>query len=386
MSYNLNTINPYHVYVDINVNNANQQNAEPVPLIFNEQRNSPIISNPSDYFFSVVRFSVDTTTLPLLYPAVLLGQSDPNKLVYSFTMTYNYLGTDYTYQQHLIYTPQNNQNTPNPPLVNQDSVGEYYYIYSFNHFINICNQALQSCYNGLNSLVIGAGGTLPSSVAPFLEWDPINCLAIMNADILGYNRTLGQPIRLFMNNSLYNLFSSFEATIEGGTAPNGKNYQLLIYSQNGSNIYTLGGVNYLQMAQEYSTSGLWNPVSSLVFTSGVIPVVPTQTTQPLIFNTLLQNIDGNNANIIPAITDFEVPLEKGTEWKPSVYYSPNSEYRLMDLIGNQPLSNLQLSVYWKDTYANLHLLKLASGSSASIKLLFRRKAFNVAVDRYLSNI
>jgi len=387
MSYqNLNTTSPYHVYVDINAINSDQNNREPVPLIFNEIRNNPILNNPSDYFLSVVRFSLETPTLPLLLPQVELGQGDADKLVYSFTMSYNFLGVNYEYKQNLIFVAQDKQQpTPNAPLVFQDLTSEYYYIYSFMHWMNIVNNALQSCYNGLNALVIGAGGTLPSTVAPFMEWDPYNNIAILNADQLGYARTLANPIKLYMNTSLYTLFSSFEATIEGFGAniTNGKNFQIMIYSINNTNVYTIGSINYLQMYQEYSTTPLWCPVSSLVFTTGQIPVVPSNTSAPLIFNSLNQSNTGNNSNLTPQITDFEVPLERGSEYKPNVFYTPNSEYRMFDLIGNTPLSALQITVYWKDNYGGLHLFKLASGSTATIKLLFRRKAFNIATDRYL---
>lgn len=382
---NLNTTNPYHVYVDINLVNADQINREPIPLVFTEQRNNPILNNPSDYFLSVTRFSLETASLPLLLPQVELNQPNPDKLVYSFTMSYEYSGTVYEYKQNLIFIPQDkNQPTPAAPLVFQDLTSEYYYIYSFMHFMNIVNNALQSCYNGLNSLVIAAGGTLPSAYPVFCEFDPYTSRAILNADQAGYARTLANPIKLFMNTSLYTLFSSFEATIEGfSPALNGKNYQIMIYSVNGSNIYTLGSVNYLQMYQEYSTSALWCPVSSIAFTTGTIPILPSQTTAPLIFNSLTQTGTGNNSNITPMLTDFEVPLDTGSEYKPNIFYAPTSEYRLIDLVGNSPLSSLQISCYWKDNYGILHPFKLSSGCSASIKIMFRRKAFNISTDRYL---
>ncbi len=39
-------------------------------------------------------------------------------------------------------------------------------------------------------------------------------------------------------------------------------------------------VNYVQMFQEVSSIGLWNPVASIVFTSALLPIKTTQTSLP----------------------------------------------------------------------------------------------------------
>ncbi|MFM7987060.1 MAG: hypothetical protein ACKPKO_47890 [Candidatus Fonsibacter sp.] len=40
------------------------------------------------------------------------------------------------------------------------------------------------------------------------------------------------------------------------------------------------------------------------------------------------------------------------------------------------LNRVDIIVYWKDTYGNIHLFELSPGNSASVKLMFRRKYFN----------
>ena len=66
-----------HIYYDISVFNNDISGAMPVNLTFNEMRSGgALIDNPSNYFFSIVRFEIDTPKLPLFIP-----QARPNALI-----------------------------------------------------------------------------------------------------------------------------------------------------------------------------------------------------------------------------------------------------------------------------------------------------------------
>jgi len=69
-------------------------------------------------------------------------------------------------------------------------------------------------------------------------------------------------------------------------------------------------------------------------------------------------------------------LDTGTEYKPFIYYEPTGEYRLADLYSDIPVYGLQFNVFWKDSFGNLNPFLLSIGSSATMKLLFRKKSFN----------
>lgn len=394
MSYlgNLNNTQPVHQYVDINiVNNDTIGNKPAVKLIFNDIRTSNIIQNPSEYFFSIVRFSLQTPSLPLMIPQVLLGQDDPNMLIYSVTLTYSSPVNGITYEQqiYLNYVPQNNVSpVPDTPILKQDfgSGSTYYYIYNFQYFIKIVNTALATALTDLNALVVaGTSSPLPSLNPPFMEWDTVNNVAILNADIAGFSSSIAYPINIYFNTPLFTLFSSFQANYLGyENIVNGKNYLITVEDSNDLNIINLPTYNALQMYQDYPTAPLWNPVNALVFTTGTIPVNPSQVSTPLILNSENTSLTqgGNNANISNTLTDFEVPLTDGWEYKPSVYYNPSSEYRLVDLLGNTPLNNISIQVFWKDSFANLHPFYLNSGCNANIKILFRKKTFNMPFLKY----
>ena len=132
------------------------------------------------------------------------------------------------------------------------------------------------------------------------------------------------------------------------------------------------------MEQLYSTGPTMCPVTSLLFTTSLLPVLPSLIGLPRIFvgasSTAVQQ-QGNN-NIQNQITDLEVPLTRGDEYLPNVLYSPVAEYRLLDLQSNAPLQAIQISVFWKDIFGQTHPFYLQNGCGATLKVMFRKKAFN----------
>jgi hypothetical protein len=390
MSYKstLNQTDQYHIYLDLAmINNDTRGTEPPVKVRFDEIRNSPILDNCSEWFCSVVRFYLETPSLPLFIPQIELGQSNPDKTIYQVCLTYTYNNVVYEFNQPIFHVAQDkSQPVANPPLLEQDmtysSTGQYYFIYSFTHWINMVNTALQGAFNGLKTAVQGAGGTLPTNNAPFFEWDPDNSTAILNADKAGYDQKgLANPILFYMNSPLYTLFSSLQADHKGYRGiTNGKNFLIDIYNNNNTNILNLpNNLDLLQMYQEYSTAPLLNPVKSVSFGTGIIPVEPTLTSVPKIFNSdsKLQN-SGNNSNFNTVITDFEVPYILGTESKPCINYNASAEYRLLDMFSNSPLNNIQITIMWSDRFGNLYDFFLDSGACCRIKLMFRKKTFNVS--------
>jgi hypothetical protein len=364
-------LSPDHFYLDLTIlNNDTTGTKAPVFLTFSEQRDIAILDDPEQWHLSVIRFHLDTPNLPLMLFPVQAGQSDINKSVYSVTLTY---GSN-EFQQNLVFSPMNSTaRTPNPPLTNQDFSTGYYDIYSYTYFINILNNALASAVTGLNAL-----GALPTTVAPYFEWDPNSLKAILNADITGYDLSLATPIKIYFNSPLFTLFSSFDALYYGTNVSNGKNYQFNVRNNQNGNIYFgSGGVNYLQCYQEYATLGvLSNPVDSIVFTTTQIPVCASIQSKPAIFNSTSNESQINtNQKTLQVLTDLQVGLDLGYETKPDIQYVPSAEYRLISLQSNQPLKSYDISVYWKDSASNLYPFYLSSGSAASIKILFRKKGY-----------
>jgi len=421
---------PYHIYYDLNIlNNDTTGTQRPPFLQFTEIRNSPYLNNPSDYFCSVVRFSVETPTLPILIPQVKLGgttSGSENDLIYSCTFSHPTLADPVAtplLQQYVQFIPQSSLALFPPPSASAATpisasalFNEYYYTFTYKPFIDMINNALRAAWGTLIALpavVTALALAAPAYTvnnAPYLYWDEDKNIATWSLPQelfetpSGNNPTPtllaalgGVPFQIYFNAPLFNLFSSFQAFQNGyganggGVVPTtaGRNWRLLFPNTVSPNPYlintTSGASSVLQLyyshsnlrvSQEYPTTALWNPVQSIVFTTSLLPIAPSIVSAPVLFGAGLNfTTSGNNSGIANILTDLEVPLEKGWQYKPSINYVPTAEYRLFDLNGNAPLSAIEISVNWKDTFGTVHQFRLASGANASLKLMFRRKDF-----------
>jgi hypothetical protein len=133
------------------------------------------------------------------------------------------------------------------------------------------------------------------------------------------------------------------------------------------------------MYQEQSAIALMNPIQSIVFTTSLLPVNETNVSAPKVFggDSRLTS-SNNNVNIAPIITDFEISMTGDNTYRPNIEYTPQSEYRLIDLYGASPISGIEISCFWKTQFGNLIPFVLNSNCKSNIKLLFRRKDYQVA--------
>jgi hypothetical protein len=380
------TTNPHSqadkVYLDLVITNLDTTTKAPPTLYYNQTRNSPIIANPEDYYLSIIRFTLDTPTLPIFLPEIQPNQPDLNLTIYSVSLSWTNPATGITYTQveYIIFAPQDlSSAVPQPPSQTstglQDNSSGYYYIYTFQYWIYLINQTFATCFTNLATQVALAGAVLPTTNAPIMTFDTNTQIAILNCDVLGYNYTSSNYIKIFMNPALFQLFSSFPFIIESFDLTN-NNLNVLIQTN------TFGGANEIQfppinptyqaiqVVQEYSTIALWSPITSIVFCSNTLPIVPTNISAPAVYvnGTIFNN--GNNSMVEQIITDF---VSDTGFYKPNIVYNPSAQYRLISLTGNRPIYNVDISVFWKDRIGALVPVKLGSGTTATVKILFSKK-------------
>ena len=379
---------PSKIYYDVNVfneQNTAQQNNLPPILTFNETRNNPLLYDPQQYYMSVIRFQLDTPSLPVFIPIIQQNQADPNLTIYEVTLDFSTGLLNYSTTVPIIFVPQSNLEVPPPPSQNPPSYSQvnntgYYYLYSYQFFIGLINTALESAITNLNTYINNSGGSpiypIPNVV---MTWDTTKNTAILNLPLNAFGYIPLQAntpfTKLYFNAPLYQLFSSFPG-IYDYTIP-----RVLIDTDDfgGQQVApfppstTNTNPDYISVYQEYSTVSLWTPISSIVFCSNTLPIVPNQISSPKVFynGNIIQN--GNNSNIAQIITDF---IADDAQYKPTLIYNPTAQYRLIELLGNTPLNNFDLTVYWKDRLGFLNPFRLTSGSSASIKILFTKKFIN----------
>jgi len=64
---------PYHIYYDMNlINNDSSFPAQPVRFQYKETRSNAFLLSPQDYYMSIVRFNLQTPTLPVFILVLML--------------------------------------------------------------------------------------------------------------------------------------------------------------------------------------------------------------------------------------------------------------------------------------------------------------------------
>jgi len=386
---------PVHIYVDLDITNNDYQGSQnPKQVVFNEIRNTPYILQPNKYFFSVVRFELQTQTLPVFIPTIKPDENSTNNIdltVYSVAITFR----NETATVPITFVSQNaNTQTllPNPPERVYQPTDPYYYCYTYQQFLNCVNTAIATCWTQV-CIDVGEG----SFGNPPKFWFDENSYKIYLSGRASFDdeplwnsgagaNPVANSASLWINEPLYNLLSGFDIVNVGRPIPNPGNnplqYRIKMY-QKFDNVLTdplapNNGEYYIIMPSEQVDVAVWNPIKSLVFTSGLIPLLPTLTSPPKSLDTTAGTFSsfGNNSNLATQLTDFEVGFSASNTYKQTVNYNPSSEYRLLDIQSDLPLNNIQVSVFWKNLEGVLIPFYLDGGQSGNIKLLFRRKDFN----------
>lgn len=220
--------------------------------------------------------------------------------------------------------------------------------------------------------------------------------------------------RLFFDSNMFGLFSNFDNTFYGGPSagalgpfapaptPAGYVNEILFPNKKFKNIldlrpaanpallYPLQGPNLLpvpivqqdifwESTQDYeSTSSLWSPISSIVFTSTLLPVRTEATGQPITLGA--GNLGYSSAAIqnafAPIVTDISLDLanEGSDGYRKMIYYAPQAEYRMASMTpSRQPINSIDIQVFWKNRLdGNLYPITMYNLSSVAIKVMLRR--------------
>ena len=358
---NRNIIDKSRVYYDLNITNINTITSSNPQLKFSQTYATPILDMPKNYYMSIIRFSLDTSSLPVFFPTIQRSQPDPNLTIYSVSMVYN----GFVSQAYIEYIPQD-QTQPTPPSPSSNlnkfqSFVPYYYVYNYSYLIQLINNTLITCFNNLAKQI-----TLPTANIPYIQWNNQTNCATLVSDNDGFNNSIANPIALYMNNAMYQLFSSFPMYIYSTSSTQGLNYRISCNSYGNAPTQNMGEYTGLLCSQEFSTISLWSPISSIVFTTNTLPVRKELVSAPSIFLNGVSYQQTDNNIISSTVADFEA---SDLTYKPYLVYQPNI-FRYIDLEGDSPLSTIDIRCFWKNNLGELIPFYLNSSESASMKIMF----------------
>lgn len=320
---------------------------------YNVTKTIPIIDKPSNYFITVVRFDVPLNSIPLFVMPIVPNQGNPN--LTPFTVFINASAVN------VLYNPDN---TNPAPVQNQQTqvVTPYYFVFSFDNLINSINTALAAAYIAAGS----PGGAGP----PFVIFNPDTQLLGLVVSVAFI--TAGATISV--NSFLVNYFEGFRFFFNAAT-----NIFTFILRNTGNNGFNLigqtipvtpgpGGPLWLIIQQEYTCMEYWLSLRKIVLVSNTIPInyeyIPA-------FDTSGQQTGVSST--FPILTDFIPNIEQANESRSIAVYNPTSQYRLVDLLGDTPLYNIDLKIYWQDKAGNYYPVFIEPLQQASVKIAFVRR-------------
>ena len=372
---------PNYIYYDLIQTNLENSDTDAPQCQFNERRNQEFIKNPEDYQFSIVRFMIDTPSLPLFRPTIqyIVPPDDtvisPDLTIYSVSLKLNTaVATDGVYssseviQKFISWETQDETKTaPNAPYYNsnglQDNSTGYYNCYSYSWFLRLINSTFE-----------GIAVQLGLASAPTILFDSASNLFVLSAPSALYDSASDKYYEIYMNKALYQLFSSFPAVNVSNSSDYGLNYKITTnnfkgYSKTSITTDNTTDTDSLMVYGEYSALYLWNCVTSIVFTSTNIPVVPANTANPALTREGQAIVFSNQPNTLRVVTD----LVAGDTYKPYIVYNPSAQYRYISLTQGTALRDIDIQVYFTDRQGQLNEFILSSGSTATIKILFEKK-------------
>jgi hypothetical protein len=395
----------------INNKTAIDTGADPI-VRFIETRDIPLVKDCSKYQFSIVRFTMNGPgrDIPLFIPLIKVGAENPtnniNLTIYSCSLDLNvsYIRGGITYTnsftttQSVIWEPEyTDLSVASPPLpstcqTGQDISTRYYYCNTYTWWVSLVNKALRNCVTDLQTqfnawwiATVPAPFQPPPTLgtkAPQMTYNPTTNLFSIYAPTYSFgfeNRTApatdDEEATLYFGENLYGMFANFKSIYRN--LSNRRTVEIYIEDiLDGANTVTYGGVNYFLTIQDYeSTSMLWSPVESIVFCSGLLPVVNEATSDPIRFG------DGNDTVLqttisafSPIVTDVAVFQTNGSGYKSYLEYAPTAEYRMASMSRSKTaINSIDIQVYWKNRLTGeLTPVQMYNGSSVSIKIMLRK--------------
>lgn len=294
---------------------------------FNEQRVEPIVEDSKDYEMAVSRFSFDISNVP-----IFIWPSDT-----TFSLTYRYLGVDYT--TNLLFVANRTVNIYGTNA-----------IWSVEDFIQSLNLALLTGY-----LVAG----IPTGVTwfkPKFKFNPNASGGTLTLTIPAEFTAGVNNVEIFFNRALYPYLQSFAMDLDNNDPIK---YGQIVFTVN-ENEVSVGPTNIAGFVytSEYNIIPSWSGVYSYVFS----------TTMPV----LSENNSGSSNIRQTIITDFlpdESLNNKVLQYSPSVL-------RFYSLDSGAPLDNINLTLQWRDINDNLYPIYIDPNRFITVKLLFRKKIAN----------
>ncbi len=326
-----------NIYYNVVVRNTTQS---PVRATFTETRTVDLLSNPSKYYLSIIRFYVPGTMIPIFDfpdPTSVL----PDAVKFYVTIQRND-GANIRTEQ-VLYTASDTTNTFG---------GVERPVTTFQQFLDAINTALLAAATFLGI----------AADTPYVFYDATTQLFSLRAKTTVFypgNVNPATGFKIWFNTSLRNYFESMQGLNQGYARPDFLDFNVYV-KNNGNNFDTI--TNQATMTTEVNTQYLWPDLVRILFLTSKIPVATEY----------IHNFEGKNV-WTKILTDFEPLLTGDFRFNDVFQYYPQGPYRLLDMNQSVPLREMDCAIFWQSRNGNLYPLMIPPHRDFSIKFLFQRK-------------
>lgn len=349
-----------NVYLNVVFNHDPRIGEGETPARYQVTKNIPILAKSSDYYCSVIRFDIPLNAVPLLIFPIIPGQANSNLSPIVVGIASG--GTNYP--TNLIYVPNNTLPAPSQVGATSQIITKYYFVYEYQNLIDALNTAMATSYAAAGSP--GAAGT------PFFIYNSVTQLI----SCIVSTAFIASGAIIYWNAFANVYLDAFFVKFYGINQADEREYDL-IARNDGSNGFDIPGQTiavaspptFLRITQQYNVINYWTSLRKIVITTNTIPI--RNEFVPVTANNAILGQDTNSSMGI--ITDFVPALELAGQTRSISYYYPEAQYRLVDLISDQELRKIDLSLYWEDKSGNLYPINITLNQQASVKIGFFRK-------------
>ena len=182
---------PIHTYVDLDVVNNNLNSSAGAPQLRFEETRIALFGRRQQrvfLFHSQVLYS-----LPSFIPRIETGQGDIKNKVYKATLYLDACkGNYFQVNVSLLYVASDSvADLPQPPIIQQDMRGTYYYQLCIKDIVKMFNTGLKSAWDALLAMIpirtdqfdkTGPHYIFKGACTPFFEYDYDKCRLVLNID------------------------------------------------------------------------------------------------------------------------------------------------------------------------------------------------------------
>lgn len=308
---------------------------------------SPIISDPTNSYISVARFSISHMAVPLYF----FDNADGK---YYVNIKPIGAGPTLANAKALVY------------LAN--SVGDYSQfgytqpVFYYEQFVNMINAALETSY------VANYGGD-PDDV-PFIQYSPNDEKFSLYFTPSTINPAIGNVEAVVFSGALFRQLQFFKSVY----VPSDDTYQTkledyragLNYYANPDPLTNVALPSFYYIQQERSALYLLNQIQNIAFISNKIPITKEY----------VPNFTSGKENVLSSraiLCDFVPNLGGGRDLSEYQYY-PQGPLRLINLESDSPITSIDVQIYFVTKDGQYYPLYLEPGEGIAIKFAFMKKS------------